>query len=206
MEAAPIAFVPVDGREQSEGNSHANPAEAEEVRRLVASLLAAGDVQELDIGVVSPYAAQVRLLRRLLGGVRPGAARAGPCGPRSAVEVSSVDGFQGREKEVIIVSTVRANASGGLGFVRDQRRTNVTLTRARRGLIVLGHPATLSADKETWGPWIQWCLDCGLWLGRAAQSAEARAALARGDDAAAAERITNKNLSLSLSIYIYIYI
>merc|ERR1711957_915289 len=102
--------------------------EVERVVAIVDGFLAAGVVAESDIGVITPYAAQVRLLRRRLGGVRPGAAQqAGIGGSRRGVEISSVDGFQGREKEIMIVSTVHANHTGQLGFVSDERRTNVTL-------------------------------------------------------------------------------
>jgi hypothetical protein len=83
----------------------------------------------------------------------------------AGVEVSSVDGYQGREKELMIVSTVRANNSNTIGFVADARRCNVTLTRARRGVIVVGHASTLSRDRRTWGPWVRWVRHAGLALG-----------------------------------------
>lgn len=67
-----------------------------------------------------------------------------------------MDGFQGREKDVIVISTVRASASGGIGFVADWRRANVAMTRARRGLLVVCHPATLARERRTWLPWLHW--------------------------------------------------
>ena len=81
--------------------------------------------------MIAPYSAQVRRLRELLRDV-PG------------LEIDSVDGFQGREKEAVVLSLVRSNAEGEIGFLADVRRTNVALTRARRELIVVGDSATLS--------------------------------------------------------------
>jgi len=161
-EAAPLCFVPAGGREVKEGVSYSNQAEAQEVGRIVKLLLDAGEVTEEHIGVISPYAAQVRQLRRIIGGARPGQGGAVAGLRKASIEVSSVDGFQGREKEVIIITTVRANPGGELGFVKDLRRMNVSLTRAKRGLIVVGHQQTLGSDPHGWGPWLQWMSSCGL--------------------------------------------
>ena len=61
------------------------------------------------------------------------------------LEIGSIDGFQGRENEVVIISLVRANADGEIGFLADTRRMNVALTRARRTLIVIGDSATIAS-------------------------------------------------------------
>jgi len=79
--------------------------------------------------VITPYAAQVRWLRDRL--------------KIDGLEIDSVDGFQGREKDAIVISFVRSNVEGDIGFLADTRRTNVALTRARRKLIVIGDSATL---------------------------------------------------------------
>ena len=65
----------------------------------------------------------------------------------------------------MIVSTVRANTNRSLGFVSDPRRCNVTLTRARIGLVGVGHENTLASDRKVWGPYIQWMIESGLALG-----------------------------------------
>ncbi len=97
----------------------------------VARLLGRG-VAPADCAVITPYDAQVRLLRaRLDVAIAQG------------LEVDSIDGFQGREKEAVVVDLVRCNEGGDVGFLADVRRMNVALTRARRFLLVVGDSATL---------------------------------------------------------------
>lgn len=67
-----------------------------------------------------------------------------------------MDGYHGREKEVIVLSTVRANATASVGFLEDKRRLNVAITRAKRGLVILGHAATLEAGDGTWASYLTW--------------------------------------------------
>ena len=148
-EEFPVAFAPVPhGVEVDDGVSKMNEAEAAAACDAVSALLAGGQCTSSDIAVVTPYAAQVRLIRRLT--------RKLVRGP-PYVEVSSTDGFQGREKEAVIFSAVRSNDYGAVGFVSDWRRVNVSFTRARRALIVIGNDMTLRrGDPDTWMPWLAW--------------------------------------------------
>lgn len=95
----------------------------------------------VDFGIISPYRAQVRMIRRLLKMQRFYRRL------RGQVSVHTVDGFQGQERDVIIISMVRDNDSGDIGFLGDLRRMNVAITRARMKLIVIGNCATLSRHK-----------------------------------------------------------
>ena len=141
----PMAFLPVNGDEllSPDGASKENPAEAGWVAKILENLLQAGDLEEADIGIITPYAGQVRAIRDALPE------------RNDSVEVHTVDGYQGREKEVIIFSCVRSNSDGTVGFLSDERRLNVALTRAKRGLIVIGDPDTLRND-ETWASWLDY--------------------------------------------------
>jgi len=100
-----------------------------------------------DVGVISPYRAQVTLLRDAVPG---------------GVEVMSVDACQGQQKPIIILSTVRANSSGKVGFLGDARRINVAFTRAQRAFIVIGSRATLQNEYRTWRPWLEWVDEHGV--------------------------------------------
>ncbi|HEV3343683.1 MAG TPA: AAA domain-containing protein [Pirellulales bacterium] len=132
----PVEFVDTAGagydeEQEPDGESRLNPPEAELVIKKLNALLEAG-LQPHQVAVISPYAAQARWLRERVQA--PG------------LEIDSVDGFQGREKEAIVMSLVRSNPSGEIGFLADVRRMNVALTRARRKLLVIGDSATLSSD------------------------------------------------------------
>jgi superfamily I DNA and/or RNA helicase len=134
LTSEPVQFIDTAGAAYDEeiepdGESRRNPQEAALVARKVQALLDAG-VGAGDIAVIAPYAAQVRRLRELL--------------PLPGLEIDSVDGFQGREKEAVVLSLVRSNAEGEIGFLADVRRLNVALTRARRKLLVIGDSATLA--------------------------------------------------------------
>lgn len=148
-EEFPVAFLPVNhGIELDDGVSKYNEAEAHAACEAVEMLLSGGQCSPSDIAVVTPYAAQVRLIRRLTKKLNTDS---------SYIEVSSTDGFQGREKEAVVFSAVRSNDYSSVGFVSDWRRVNVSFTRARRGLIVIGNELTLrTGDPETWMPWLQW--------------------------------------------------
>jgi hypothetical protein len=180
--AVPIAFVDCpDGVERSDGPSQHNPIEAQLVVTLVKKLIAEHEVLPIDIGIVSPYASQVRAIKKLLVPTLVKRTRFdAPAAPDSlaAIEVCSIDGFQGREKEVIVFSCTRANNMGNVGFLADRRRVNVMLTRARRGLIVVGHMSTLKREPEVWNPWLQWAGGSGLICGLAATDSEAANRLA----------------------------
>ena len=143
----PLAFIPVDGIElqDEEGSSRSNFAEAAKVLNVVKGLLEIGDLTTRDIGVITPYNGQVRILSDLFQ--QSGGRDLGE--PFHGLEIKSVDGYQGREKEVIVFSTVRANETGDVGFLSDRRRLNVALTRAKRGLVIVGNPNTLRHD-GTW--------------------------------------------------------
>lgn len=113
---------------EPDGLSKRNPEEGALVLRKVRQLQAAG-LSCRDIAVIAPYAAQVRWLRDQWD--------------TDDLEIDTVDGFQGREKEAVVISCVRSNSDGEIGFLGDTRRMNVALTRARRKLIVVGDSATL---------------------------------------------------------------
>ncbi len=130
----PFLFLDTAGRGFEEARepgseSRFNQEEAGLVLTHLKKLLALG-VKPEEIAVISPYSAQVRLLTSKM--------------PDPAIEVDSVDGFQGREKELVMLSLVRSNMEGELGFLADTRRMNVAMTRAKRKLVVIGDSSTLS--------------------------------------------------------------
>ena len=105
-----------------------------------------------DVAVISPYDAQVQRLRQLL------ATRV-----EEGLEVDSVDGFQGREKDAVVVSLVRSNDLGEVGFLSDVRRMNVAITRARKKLVVVGDSATV-ARHPFYESFVRHAQDVGAWV------------------------------------------
>ena len=130
-----LAFVHVGALEQRSGTSSVNPAEAECALRLAQCALRGGSVRGKDVGILTPYAAQKVCIKGRLRQERFQDLR--------DVIVADVDGFQGQERDFIVISLVRSNPEGRPGFVDDANRVNVLLTRARRGLVLIGNEATL---------------------------------------------------------------
>lgn len=126
----------------SDGLSRINPAEARQALQALRNYIERIGRdrilhERLDIGIISPYKGQVQLLRRMLR-------RDSWWKPlRHLISVNTVDGFQGQERDIILISMVRNNEQGQVGFLSDLRRMNVAITRARMKLIIIGHSPTL---------------------------------------------------------------
>lgn len=135
-----------DGKEEFVGENFGriNRAEAEMTLQTLQQYLEKIGKQRIleesiDVGIISPYRAQVQLLRKELRKrefFRP---------YRHLLTVNTVDGFQGQERDIILISLVRSNDGGDIGFLRDLRRMNVAITRARMKLIILGSSETMTS-------------------------------------------------------------
>jgi DNA replication ATP-dependent helicase Dna2 len=128
-DGVPVAFVPVE----SDRDGRSNVDEARVVVDLVRSMTSHEGIPPGTIGVVSPFRAQVVLLRQMLAG--------------TGVTVDTVERFQGGERDIMILSFVR---SRGSGFVFDDRRLNVAITRARRKLVLVAHPELFRKSRYEW--------------------------------------------------------
>ncbi|MEZ6120453.1 MAG: AAA domain-containing protein [Pirellulaceae bacterium] len=156
IDARAIEFYDTAGADfveeaEADGESRFNRREAKFLIWKLERLIKAGVTQD-QIAVIAPYAAQVRWLRSWADGQPDGA----------ALEIDSVDGFQGREKEVVLFSLVRSNPQGDIGFLKDLRRTNVAMTRAKRKLILIGDSATL-AGHEFYAGLIEYVQEIGAY-------------------------------------------
>ena len=131
--ARPVVFIDTAGTGYAETwnellESRENEGEAQLALRLYQQLREAG-IEPWNMAIITPYVAQVKRLKVMM--------------PERGVEIGSIDSFQGREKEVVILSLVRSNEKGEVGFLSDTRRMNVGMTRARRLLIVIGDSGTI---------------------------------------------------------------
>jgi DNA polymerase III delta prime subunit len=163
---APACFI--DATEGQETDNYENPHEVRVVLDVLKQLLRDRSLRRLGedgaypVAIVTPYAAQKKLIVNEVCAAGFVDAKGNPL-----VETNSVDGFQGREKDVIIFSAVRANYSGSVGFLHDWRRINVMLTRAKSGLVVIGHRETLQTDVY-WRNWLKWAAAHGCIQGERA--------------------------------------
>jgi DNA replication ATP-dependent helicase Dna2 len=145
----PVVFINTDplgttSRDITVGNRTTNPFEAQLTTRIADLLMSAG-VASHDLGIVTFYRSQISLLRQSLRGY-------------PSLEFHTADKFQGRDKEAVLVSFVRSNQDGGVGdLLRDWRRVNVAVTRARSKLILLGSERTLSRGGDVLKGLVEMC-------------------------------------------------
>mmetsp|Transcript_115056 Transcript_115056/g.199628 ORF Transcript_115056/g.199628 Transcript_115056/m.199628 type:complete len:1706 (-) Transcript_115056:102-5219(-) len=150
----PVCFIDaVDGQENDSDGAKSNECEASIVALALKKLMKDTSGEQMgakSVGVVTPYAGQKKLIIGKLekeGFVDD----KGIC----SIGTNTVDGFQGQEREIIIFSAVRSNKSSSVGFLDDWRRVNVMLTRAKRGLIIIGNKDTLRTNR-IWSSWLGW--------------------------------------------------
>jgi helicase MOV-10 len=161
----PVIFHSVHGENLREGSSPSwfNPQEAQEAVNYVDMLCnqSRPPVAQDDIGIITPYARQAQKIRLALASRNI-----------SGIKVGSVETFQGQERRCIILSTVRSEKElissdlrYNLGFVANEKRFNVAVTRAISLLVVIGDPNVLATDRKHWLPFLQYCKDNDSWIG-----------------------------------------
>ena len=162
-----------------ENTSYRNDAEAQEILLLLKDLLRAknessereSNAPPMSIGIVTPYSSQVALIKSLMAA--DAEFRSLAIQSSTVIEVQSVDGYQGRERDLIIFSAVRSNRQGRLGFLTDWRRMNVALTRAKSALVVFGDMETLRDGDRHWEAFADWCEKMGCVIDAGIDESEA---------------------------------
>uniref|UniRef100_A0A0D9VPT7 RNA helicase n=1 Tax=Leersia perrieri TaxID=77586 RepID=A0A0D9VPT7_9ORYZ len=158
----PVLFVGIQGCDEREGNNPSwfNRIEASKVVSIIRKLTRDGDVGEADIGVITPYRQQVVKIKKALETFE-----------MADLKVGSVEQFQGQEREIIIISTVRSTVKHNefdkffnLGFLSNQKRFNVAITRAKSLLIIVGNPHIITKDRH-WDRLLRYCADNGSYQG-----------------------------------------
>jgi len=147
-----LLFVDCDdsNAEEAVGTSVQNKLEARALVDTLSHIFKQGSGLKFeDVAVIAVYSAQRALLQARLK-------KEFHSSVLSRLRVDTVDGFQGMERALVLVTMTRANFSGDIGFLRDRRRANVLLTRAQRGLIIFGHGDTLRRERAVWSPWLDW--------------------------------------------------
>jgi len=158
----PVGMIAVKGRESSDSFGHSGGgrsfSNAQEARLAVAvaNLVLRHNEDVGSVAILTPYNGQARLLKSLLKSLRRSVA--------DKIRISSVDGFQGQEADMVVFTTVRSNETRSIGFVADPRRLNVAITRPRRGLLVICNPSTLEAGSRRWAQWLSFVAQRGTVL------------------------------------------
>ncbi len=134
-----LIFIDCHGREERIGTSYKNRTEIDIIKELIEELLKS-NIPSTDIVVLTPYIGQVYGIKETV--------------PKH-FDTASIDSFQGRERDVVIFSSVRCNGAGNIGFLSDESRVNVLLTRARCCLIGIGSRSTLVNGSQTWKEWFR---------------------------------------------------
>ncbi|PUZ42738.1 hypothetical protein GQ55_9G606500 [Panicum hallii var. hallii] len=158
----PVLFVGIQGCDEREGTNPSwfNRIEVSKVVSVIRNLTKGGAVSEVDIGVITPYRQQVAKIKKALETFE-----------MSDLKVGSVEQFQGQEREVIIISTVRSTVKHNefdkffnLGFLTNYQRFNVAITRAKSLLIIVGNPHIVTKDWH-WDRLLRYCADNGSYQG-----------------------------------------
>ena len=153
-----VGFVDINGKEEMEMRTHSyyNIMEVNYVVEVLNKVITEKGNDEVSIGVITPYGAQKK---EIWNGVKMCYENLGS----EILTVDTVDGFQGMEKDLIIFSFVRSNESGKIGFVNDLRRINVILTRAKRGLVIIGNKKNMERS-DIWRKWLKFVDENGLYI------------------------------------------
>ncbi|KAL0669552.1 hypothetical protein Bca4012_032256 [Brassica carinata] len=142
-----FSFINVGrGKEEfGDGHSPKNMVEVAVIAEIISNLSKVSSERRMkvNVGVISPYKGQVRAIQERVSSL--------PSGQLLTLNVRSVDGFQGGEEDIIIISTVRSNGNGKVGFLSNRQRADVALTRARHCLWVVGNETTLALSGSIWG-------------------------------------------------------
>ncbi|CAL4920873.1 unnamed protein product [Urochloa decumbens] len=158
----PVLFVGIQGCDEREGTNPSwfNRIEVSKVVSIIRNLTRGGAVSEADIGVITPYRQQVAKIKKALEAFE-----------MPDLKVGSVEQFQGQEREVIIISTVRSTVKHNdfdkffnLGFLSNYKRFNVAITRAKSLLIIVGNPHIITKDRH-WDRLLRYCADNGSYQG-----------------------------------------
>ena len=164
----PLAFLEIGNDSEVAHNfgSRTNPTEVEVILDIVQKVITAGEIEARNIAIITPYSKQVQLFRTELNN-----ASLEKASKMADVKVGTVDSFQGQETDLVLFSAVRSNVMRELGFLRDSRRLNVAITRARRGLIVVGDPKVLKTCRH-WSALLDSCSERGCVLTHVEYSAK----------------------------------